>query len=485
MAGKIKIRSKKNENFNQWYNEIVFETKLLDHYDISGCYVMLPDSCTIWELVRQYLDDQFKRIGVKNVYFPILITENNLKREQQHLEGFQVETIWITKNDENKLAIRPTSECGIYPTFEKMIRSHQDLPILFNQWANVVRWEVSQPTPFIRSKEFLWQEGHCAFENSHYVDMHILDILEIYRKTYEKLLCVPVFVGKKTKSERFAGAIETYTLETYIPEAKRSIQSATVHDLGQNFSKMFNIKFQKENDEHDFCYQSSWGLTTRSIGVTIMTHSDDNGLIFPPSIAPIQIVIIPINFSKEGETNAQIQQVSSQLYARLKNNFRVVLDSSEVRPGQKYYYWEAKGVPLRIEIGPKDAVNDTCVCVLRHNSSKNIVKLDNVGIEFISALFESISSDLFAKASDKLDNSISFVVTINELSSSLKLGKLPLCFLCGDECEGHIRDKFAIKPICVPNMIHQVKFIPNDKDKFNCIICSKETKTCCLVSKTF
>lgn len=490
--GKIKFEATK-DNFSQWYTDIIIQTQLLSYYDVSGCYIMLPDACAIWDEIRLYLDKLIKKIGVRNVYFPLLITEKNLKREESHLEGFTPEVIWIANCDEqNKLAIRPTSECGMYSTFAELIRSHQDLPLLWNQWANVMRWEVSDPTPFIRSKEFLWQEGHCAFKSNEETEKHIETILEIYRNVYTKLLCVPVIAGKKTESEKFAGANDTYTLETFIPEAKRSIQTCTVHNLGQNFSKMFDIKFQTESGETQHCYQSSWGLTTRSIGVTIMTHSDNKGLVLPPLIAPVQIVIIPIIFTKDNDINQQIEACCNNLYNKLKDSYKVVLDNTSVRPGQKYYWWEAKGVPLRIEIGPKDVLNNSCVLITRHDSKKTNSDQSLIEPEFIKNMFEIMAEELYQAASNKLTKSIVHVASLTEIQSALDTNKLPNCFLCSSECEKAIRKDFGVKPI----VQKQVPIITIESDsrelikeivkkENHCIVCDKMTTNLCYISRTF
>src|SRR3989304_2025662 len=286
----MSITVDKNNDFSQWYRQIVLKSNMIKYYDVSGCYVLLPNSYGLWENIKEFLDTQFKKLGVENCYFPLFITKSNMEKEKEHIEGFQPEVAWVTKignledkgNKDDKednnlvepLAIRPTSECAMYPIFPSLIKSHKDLPLKLNQWCNVVRWEFKDPYPFIRSREFLWQEGHTCFSNKEDATKEIKAIINIYKNCYENLLAVPVIKGVKTEKEKFAGGELTFTLEGFIPEIGKGLQACTAHYLGQNFSKMFEITYQNEKEEKNFIHQNSWGFTTRSIGAMIMTHSD-------------------------------------------------------------------------------------------------------------------------------------------------------------------------------------------------------------------
>jgi len=300
------ITAKKNEDFSDWYIQTLLKAELIEYTDISGCNVFRPGCFAIWEMIQQWFDHEIKKIGVKNAYFPCFVSERSLSKESEFIKGFSPEVAWVTKAGDKdlneKIAIRPTSETIMYPLFHKWIRSHRDLPLKLNQWCNVVRWEFKHPVPFLRGREFLWQEGHSAFATKEEADEEVLQILEIYRQVYEDLLAVPVIKGRKTEEEKFSGALYTTTVEAFIDSSGRAIQAATSHCLGQNFAKAFDIKFEgkdKDKEEKEFVWQNSWGLSTRSLGVTIMVHGDDNGLVLPPRVASIQIVVVPITTKKK------------------------------------------------------------------------------------------------------------------------------------------------------------------------------------------
>lgn len=489
MDSKIELKKDKNTDFSHWYTDIVMKTDLLSYYAVSGCYIMLPYGYKMWEEIQNYLDKELKLIGVENVYFPLLIPENYLNKESSHIEGFTPEVIWVSKTgteeaDSNnvKLCIRPTSETAIYPTFAEKIRSHADLPISWNQWCNVMRWEFSTPTPFIRSKEFLWQEGHSAFSNIEQVNSNVKQMLKIYKNLYEKLLGVPVIVGKKIESEKFAGAEQTFSIETFIPDANKSIQCSTVHNLGQNFSKMFNITFFNEDKTNEFAYQTSWGLTTRSIGTAIMTHSDNKGLVLSPYFAPIQIIIIPITFSKNEEINKKIIYSCNSLYEYLSKTFRVKMDLSDKRPGWKYNHWETKGVPFRIEIGPKDIENNTITLCDRINSTKSQILLNDLDFNLIQDLFKKFHEKMYDDAKNKII--IKKINDKNEILSSQKNKNLMVVCLCDKkECDEYIRT-LQIKPICRP-INHETLEIENFETMEKCIICNVDCNYPCYLSKTF
>lgn len=495
---KIEINKDKKTEFSEWYTQIIIQTKLLDYYPISGCYIMLPFSYKMWEIIQSYVDNKLKKINVDNVYFPLLIPSTYLNKESSHIEGFTPEVVWVSKtgnddenvsddtNDKNKvrLCIRPTSETAIYPTFSKEIRSHSDVPLCWNQWCNVMRWEFTSATPFIRSREFLWQEMHGAFENTDQMYKNIKDMLKIYKETYEKLLSVPVIVGKKIDSEKFAGADETFSIETFIPESNKFIQCATAHNLGINFAKIFDIKYLTTSGSTEFCIQTSAGLTTRSIGTSIMMHSDNTGLILSPKFAPIQIIIIPITYTKDQEVSEKIYKLASDLNNYLMNHFRVKLDNTKVRPGWKFYNWEAKGVPLRIEIGAKDIQNSVITICDRVTKNKSQISMSDFTelTHTINNMFSLMELNLLNMSKNKLDPII--VNDKNQIIESFKFNKPILINLCNNlNCDKFIRETYQMKPICRPincDTLETLKLVNYE----NCIICN-ETGQSCYIGKTF
>lgn len=471
---KIEINKKKETDFHEWYNQIVFNTELLEYYDVSGCYAVLPKAYSMWEKIQKYLDDEFKCVNVKNVYFPMLITENNLNKESNFIKGFTPEVIWVSKtgtdnaDTDNRLAIRPTSECAFYPTFSKYIRSHQNLPLSWNQWCSVMRWECS-PTPFIRSKEFLWQEGHSAFESSKQAKDNVAEMLEIYRNIYENVLMVPVMTGKKTELEKFAGAEATYTIETFIKEVGKGIQCCTSHDLGQNFSKMFNIKFQTKDGNIDHVWQTSWGFTTRSIGVMLMMHSDDKGLVIPSKISEYQVVIVPITKSKDDPVimKKYIDNVVDIIRTNNKDIRLYVDDDSSHNPGYKYNFWEVNGVPIRLEIGTKEIANNTVAVYRRDINKKEFgVTLTN---NYISDLLDAYDKNLFNRALDKIFDSYVKVNVIEDLNKYENNG-LFVTICENADCELKVKElSNGKKSQCYHMFGMSGKFILNTK----CIICDK------------
>lgn len=330
------LSSKKSEDFANWYTQAITLSEMIDYSDISGCYILRPWSFFIWEQIQRWFDDQIKEIGVSNSYFPLFVSHRALATEKDHVEGFAPEVAWVTKSGESDLAepiaIRPTSETIMYPFFAKWIRSHRDLPLQINQWCNVVRWEFKDATPFLRSREFLWQEGHTAHSSYDEAQERVLSILELYRQVYEDLLAVPVIKGVKTEMEKFAGGFSTTTVEAFIHGSGRAIQGATSHNLGQNFGKMFKIFFEDDQGEKAIPWQTSWGLTTRSLGVAVMVHGDDKGLVLPPRVAPVQVVIVPITM-KNTDTQALIAY-AEEIRKTLKSlGIRVDLDDRSVSGG--------------------------------------------------------------------------------------------------------------------------------------------------------
>lgn len=485
------ITKNKHTDFSEWYTEIITKLKLLDYYAVSGCYIMLPFSYEMWEKIQSYLNEKLKKMKVKNVYFPLLIPETYLNKESSHIEGFTPEVIWVSKNgleqvnkDEIKLCIRPTSETAIYPTFAKEIKSHSDVPLMWNQWCNVMRNEFTSATPFIRSKEFLWQEGHCCFANMTDAYKNIKDVLKLYKQVYEDLLCVPVIVGKKIESEKFAGADETFSIETFIHDANKFIQCATVHNLGKNFSKMFDIRFQLEDGAADNVVQTSWGLTTRSIGTAIMTHGDNSGLVLAPDFAPVQIVIVPITYAKNNEINEKIKKTAREIYERLSENFAVELDNTDKTPGWKYNHWESRGVPIRIEIGPKDVAESKFMISNRVTKEKTSIKQSDLTCDYICELFVTIKNKLLTDAKNKIEVDTVHITDKNQIISSNQQKKIILTNLCEKkDCDEYIRKNYNMKPICRPINVDTLT-ISEISMSSPCIMCGDESEYCYL-GKTF
>ncbi|MBN2367934.1 proline--tRNA ligase, partial [Candidatus Woesearchaeota archaeon] len=396
---------KKDEDFSEWYTQVIQKADMADYSAVSGCIVFMANSYAIWEKIQAFLDGKLKKSGVRNAYFPLLIPESLLTREQEHVEGFTPEVAWVTHAGDSKLseklAVRPTSETIMYDSYSKWIRSYNDLPLRLNQWCNIVRWEFKHAMPFIRTREFLWQEGHTVFATKEESDKEVLEILEYYRQTFEDVLAIPVIPGKKTNIEKFAGADYSTALETFLP-VKKAIQGATSHSLGQNFSKAFDISFIDDSGEKKHGWQNSWGFTTRSIGIMIIMHGDDKGLVLPPRVAPIKAVIVPILFDK---TKDKVLKKAKELKKTLSKH-EVMLDDREgYTPGWKYNEWELKGVPLRIELGPKDIDNKQVVVVRRDTGKKETVKWTQLKKK-VDELLEDIQKSMYKKAKKNIEESI-------------------------------------------------------------------------------
>lgn len=456
---KLGISNKKDENFGDWYSEVVVEGEMIEYYDVSGCYVLRPWAYSIWEVLEVFFDAEIKKMGIKNSYFPLFVSEKALTTEKNHIEGFAPEVAWVTKSGETDLevpiAIRPTSETVMYPIFSKWIRGHRDLPLKINQWCNVVRWEFKHPTPFIRSREFLWQEGHTAFATKEEADEEVLAILELYRKVYEEFLAVPVIKGKKSEVEKFAGGLYTTTVEAFIPNTGRGIQGATSHCLGQNFAKMFEIFFENERGERAMVWQNSWAYTTRTIGVMVMIHGDDKGLVLPPRVAPLQIIVVPVPF-KDADTHAIYNACIETVQTLRAAGFRIEEDIRDnYSPGWKYSHWELKGVPLRIEIGPRDIANKQVVVVRRDNFVKQNVPLDCLSSR-VGELLEEIQKDMFERAKVKRDSCIVKAENWDEFINALNNKMMVLAPWCDEvDVEEDVKAKTkgemgAAKTLCMP-----------------------------------
>lgn len=437
------ISAKKSEDFANWYTQVITYSEMIDYSDISGCYILRPWSFFIWEVIQQFFDEEIKKLGVKNSYFPLFVSERALNTEKDHVEGFAPEVAWVTKSGEadlaEKIAIRPTSETIMYPFFAKWIRSHRDLPLELNQWCNVVRWEFKDATPFLRSREFLWQEGHTAHSSYEEAQERVLIILDLYRRVYEDILAVPVIKGMKTEQEKFAGGYHTTTVEAYINGSGRAIQGATSHNLGQNFGKMFKIFYEDERGERSIPWQTSWGLTTRTIGVCVMVHGDDKGLVLPPKVAPVQVIIVPVPM-KNVDFNELVKYCDEIRLTLKKLGVRIDVDARQnYNPGWKFNHWEQKGVPIRIEIGPRDFTSRQCRVVRRDTGDKTDISFEIISTA-IPELLDTIQSSMFLKAKAGRDENIITVLKWDDFVPALEKGSLVLTpFIDNKEWEEKVK----------------------------------------------
>src|SRR3989338_8100137 len=419
------ITVKKVDDFSEWYTQVLQKAELIDYSPVSGCYILRPSAYHIWENVQQFFDKLIKADGVKNAYFPLFIPENLLTKEKQHVEGFAPEVAWVTHGGntalQERLAVRPTSETIMYDSYAKWIRSHKDLPLRLNQWCNVVRWEFNHPVPFLRSREFLWQEGHTAFATKVEAVKETYKILDFYEKVFTELLAIPVLKGIKSKNETFAGAEYSLSLEAFLPNGK-AVQGCTSHHLGQNFAKAFNITFQDEKQQTQHVWQNSCGISTRSVGVVIMMHSDDKGLVLPPRLALTQVVIVPILFD---DSRAKVLKEAEKIKAALeKKGISVHLDAREgYSPGWKFNEWEMKGVPVRIELGPKDLEKKQALVARRDTGEKQAMSLASVDTK-VKSLLEQMQQDLYVKAEKFLKQSIVKAENLKDAEKAINAGKI-------------------------------------------------------------
>ena len=417
-------RNEKNKDFGKWYQNALLKSEMLDYYDISGCYIFRPNAMAIWDFIKAELNQRIQQQeGVDNAYFPIFVSQKSLEAEEAHLDGFKAEVAWVTHRGdtelEEKIAIRPTSETIMYPAFAKWIRSHRDLPFKINQWSNVVRWEFKDPTPFIRTREFLWQEGHTVHETKQEANEFSLRMLDHYSEIYEQLLAIPVIKGKKSDSETFAGADTTYTCEIYNDANGKGIQGATSHDLGKNFAEIFDISYENKNKEIATPYQTCWGFTTRSIGAALMVHGDDKGIVLPPPVAKYQVVIVPVY--KAGQPQDQIDQSMQELKNLLeKKEVRCHIDNREkYTAGWKYNDWEAKGIPLAVSIGPNDISNDQVTIAVRFSGEKVEVQ-NSKAPTYIKSKLKQIHKQMFTRAQKELKRRIKVVDKLSSFKTNIK-----------------------------------------------------------------
>ncbi len=476
----IGITVSKNDDFSEWYTQVVLKAKLADYAPVKGLIVLRPDGYSIWESLKDSFDEKFSKQGVRNGFLPVLIPESLLGKEQKHFAGFNPEVFWVTHSGENevgdRLALRPTSETLAYSLYSKWIKSWRDLPLRINFWNTALRAEIKATKPFLRTSEFLWQEGHTVHTNEEDAKTEVMKILEIYQKTVEEELAIPVITGKKSEKEKFVGAVYTTTMESMMPDGK-ALQMGTSHFLGQNFSKPFEVKFaDKDNVEH-FAWQTSWGVSWRLIGAMIMVHGDDKGLVLPPKVAPIQVVIIPIYYSDEDEK--KVVEKANEIKEKLETHkIRVHIDSrTELTPGFKFHDWELKGIPLRIEIGPKDIQNQKAVLATRYNKEKTNESFDNLDEQVVSSL-ENIQKNMLTAARKILDDNIKEAATYSEFKSALGNGGFIKSLWCGNqECEEKIKEETGA----------EIRVIPfgSENDSGKCIICENKSKSAPLFAKGY
>jgi len=465
LSKEIGITVSKSENFSEWYTQVVIKAELADYAPVKGLIVLRPDGYSIWESIKESLDKKLKETGHRNGFLPVLIPESLLAKEKEHFEGFNPEVFWVTHSGNSeigdRLALRPTSETLAYSLFSKWIRSWRDLPLKINFWNSALRAEIKGTKPFLRTSEFLWQEGHTVHATKDEAEKEVADILELYKKTIEEELAVPVVTGKKSEKDKFVGAVYTNTLESLMPDGK-ALQMGTSHFLGQNFSKPFDVKYLDENNSETFAWQTSWGVSWRLIGGMIMTHGDDKGLVLPPKVAPIQVVIIPIYHSKEDKEN--VLQKACKIKDSLSNNdIRVHLDDREqLTPGFKFNDWEMRGIPIRIEIGPKDIAKNQIVLARRHNQTKISLDIDGFTEKTISEL-KNIQKEMFDAAKKILDERVVRVSEYQQFKKELENGKMLDCSWCGNQtCEDKIKEETGA----------DLRVIPSDNTKAEtCIYC--------------
>ena len=454
-------------DFAQWYTDVCKKADLVDYSSVKGCMILRPYGYAIWENIQKILDAEFKRTGHENVYMPMFIPESLLQKEKDHVEGFAPEVAWVTHGGsaelEERLCVRPTSETLFCEHYAKIVQSHRDLPKLYNQWCNVVRWEKTT-RPFLRTREFLWQEGHTVHATAEEAIEETERMLNIYADFCEKSLCMPVIKGKKTDSDKFAGAEATYAIEALMHDGK-ALQAATSHYFGDGFARAFNMMYQDKENKLQYMYQTSWGSTTRLIGAIIMSHGDDNGLVLPPAVAPIQVIILPIAQHKEG-----VLDKAYELRDRLADTFRVKVDDSDNSAGWKFSEYEMKGVPLRLEIGPKDIENNQCVLVRRDNREKIFVSLDDLE-KGINEALNAYSKAIYDKAYENVQNRTYVCTSMDEITSKLQENGdgFVKAMWCGEEeCEDKVKELTGVGSRCIPFAQENLSDV--------CVCCGKPAK---------
>ncbi|MBQ6043054.1 MAG: proline--tRNA ligase [Clostridia bacterium] len=454
-------------DFAQWYTDICKKAELIEYTSVKGCLVMRPYGCAIWENIQKILDTEFKRLGHENVFMPMFIPESLLQKEKDHVKGFAPEVAWVTMGGseplEDRLCVRPTSETLFCEHYSNIIHSYRDLPRLYNQWVSVVRWEKTT-RPFLRTREFWWQEGHTIHATSEEAIAETEQMLNVYADFCENSLAMPVIKGRKTESDKFAGAVATYAIEALMHDGK-ALQAGTSHYFGDGFAKAFNIQYTDKENKKQFPFQTSWGVSTRLIGGIIMTHGDDRGLVLPPDVAPVQAVIIPIAQHKEG-----VLEKCRELYAALSKDFRVKLDDTDNSAGWKFSEYEMKGVPCRIELGPRDIENGECVIVTRHDHNKETVPLSDISAALARKLKE-VRDGLYAKALENREKHTHCYTSIEGIKESLARdgdGFIKAMW-CGDEeCEDKVKELTGVCSRCIP--------FEQEHLSDTCVCCGKPAK---------
>lgn len=478
---KKSLTAKKESDFSEWYTQVLTRSDFIDYTSVSGSLAFRPDSYFIWEMIQKALDVHFKSIGVQNAYFPLLIPEHLLNKEKEHVKGFSPEVAWVTQTGDSKLderlAVRPTSETIMYDSFSKWIRSWRDLPLRLNLFNSVLRWEFKHPTPFLRSREFLWNEGHTVFATKEEADSERDVILNIYNTVLREQLAIPGITGRKTANEKFPGAVATYSIEHLLPDGN-AIQGPDFHSDGQNFSKAFEIAFIDKEENKAYAYQNTFGFTTREIGVMIAIHSDNHGLVIPPNVSRIQVVIVPIY---KNENREKVLEEARYIYLKLKPSLRVYLDDRDAySPGWKFNEWELKGVPIRIEIGEKEIKSKRVVAMRRDTLQKSEVPIKSIEKD-IESLLNDINENLYKKAKKDLESRIHKATTLEQLKKIFKtkngIAEIPWCG--SEKCEAKIKEQTGAKIISMP-MEKQ-----DDARGKKCAICGEDAKHVADVAKSY
>ena len=461
--------TKRGDDYSQWYIDVILKSDMADYSPVKGCMVIKPNGYGVWENIQRGLDRMFKETGHVNAYFPLLIPESFLKREAEHVEGFAPECAVVThaggKELEEPLVIRPTSETIIWAMYKDWISSYRDLPILINQWANVCRWEM-RTRLFLRTTEFLWQEGHTAHATHEDAEEECFRMVHVYREFAENYLAMPVIAGRKTEKEKFAGALHTYCIEAMMQDG-RALQSGTSHHLGENFARAFDVKFQAQDKELKYAHATSWGVSTRLIGGMVMTHSDDNGLVLPPQLAPLPVVIVPIwRSDEEQELVLGAIRDFTETWDKL---FFKVDDRDQYKPGFKFNYWEVRGVPVRIEIGPRDCANGEAVVVRRDTGEKVTMSIDGSLLPRVQALLEEIQRNLFNTAKQRLDDWTFDVDRFEEYKERVGAGGFYRVHWCGDGgCEDKLQEETRSTIRCIP--------FEAEAESGACLVCGKPSE---------
>ncbi|KAL1920861.1 uncharacterized protein VTP21DRAFT_11496 [Calcarisporiella thermophila] len=515
-ASQLGIEVKKDVDFSKWYQQVVTRGDMIEYYDVSGCYVLRPWAYYVWKVIQGWFDAEIEKLGVEDAYFPMFVSNRALEREKDHIEGFAPEVAWVTKSGssdlEEPIAIRPTSETVMYPYYAKWVRSHRDLPLKLNQWCSVVRWEFKHPQPFLRTREFLWQEGHCAYLTKEEADAETREILELYYQVYKDLLAVPVVKGMKTSKEKFAGSLYSTTVEGFVPSTGRGIQAGTSHCLGQNFSKMFNIVVEdptapaNAGDEAKKLnvWQTSWGLSTRTIGVMVMIHGDDKGLVMPPRVSNIQVIVVPVGLTAKAtdEDRKEIEDACKGVIARLtKVGVRAKGDFREnYTPGYKFNHWELRGVPVRLEIGPKDLKKEQTLSVRRDTGVKAPIALADLETA-IPQLLDTIHNDMYERAVESRDAHLKRIEKWEDFVPALDSKNMCLIPFClREECEDDIKNSsskveeegaevdekapaMGAKSLCIP--FEQPKENPLQPGVTKCIKCGQDAQAYTLFGRSY